>query len=573
MVEHIPSHNTSHHRLMHSGNPEIHDVIIVGAGPCGLAVAARLREHAPAAIFTDEEHRRYQWLRRYGNAVTLKHVKSGRVSRCVQAGALPELDVVVLDATHDKWLGRWNKLFASYDISHLRSPMFWHVDPKDRDSLLAHAYECHRGDELLEIRKCVGKEISKHMRKKRLGRGEVQHSQVEVNERERNDYFNPSQSLFTDHCHAVINRYGLADGMVKKESVQDIRFEVTSGVSSDGDRLFTVVTDQTRRYARAVVLAVGPANEATIPRLPSMASDFSPVKRLPNACHSAQIEQFPDPAIQEKISRGLETNILVVGGGLTSAQLSDLAIRRGVTKVWHIMRGPCRVKPFDVDLKWMSKYRNVEQAYFWSANSDEERLQMLRAARGGGSMTPVFHRKLKEHSTRGRLALHTSTTLVDAKFEEAEGHEPRSGMWVVKTDPPIDNLPRLDYIYFATGVETNISSLPYLQTMRETHPIPELGGFPCLNGQLMWKDGVPLFIAGRLAALSLGPAAPNLGGAKMGAERIALALQEIISREEITRSDGDYASKNENKWFGYISGQGNKYGCLAQNGGAFVSTS
>ena len=33
---------------------------------------------------------------------------------------------------------------------------------------------------------------------------------------------------------------------------------------------------------------------------------------------------------------------MVIGGGLTSAQIGGLAIRRGVTKVWHIMRGPLR---------------------------------------------------------------------------------------------------------------------------------------------------------------------------------------------------------------------------------------
>ena len=150
---------------------EIHDVIIIGAGPCGLAVAARLREHAPAAIFTDEEHRRYQWLRKYGNAVAVKRVKGDRVSPCAPSDGPPELDVVVLDAEQNGWLGRWNRLFTSLDIEHLRSPMFWHVDPRDRDALLAHAHELGREGELLEMRGCVGKEISKHTRKKRRGRG------------------------------------------------------------------------------------------------------------------------------------------------------------------------------------------------------------------------------------------------------------------------------------------------------------------------------------------------------------------------------------------------------------------
>lgn len=146
---------------------EIFDVIIVGAGPCGLSTASRLREHTPAALFTDEEHRRYHWIGKYGKQVTLKHVRSGKISPARHSTApRPEYKMLVLDATDNKWLGRWNHLFKTYDISHLRSPMLWHVDPLDRDALLAHAYSQQREDELVEIRNCVGKEISKHASKK-----------------------------------------------------------------------------------------------------------------------------------------------------------------------------------------------------------------------------------------------------------------------------------------------------------------------------------------------------------------------------------------------------------------------
>lgn len=148
---------------------EVYDVIIVGAGPCGLATAARLREHTPAALFTDEEHRRYHWIGKYGSNVSLKHVRSGKVSNRGRARARPEYKMLVLDATDESWLGRWRRLFRTFDISHLRSPMLWHVDPLDRDALLAHAYREEREGELVEIRNCVGKEMSKHAKKKLAG--------------------------------------------------------------------------------------------------------------------------------------------------------------------------------------------------------------------------------------------------------------------------------------------------------------------------------------------------------------------------------------------------------------------
>jgi hypothetical protein len=145
---------------------EIYDVIIIGAGPCGLATAARLREHAPDALFTDEEHRRYSWIGKYGGNVSLQHVRGGKKT-LAKATRRPEYKLAVLDATSDGWMGRWKELFAKFEIEHLRSHMLWHVDPLDRDALLAHAYRTRRQDELLEMRHCVGREISKHGKKKK----------------------------------------------------------------------------------------------------------------------------------------------------------------------------------------------------------------------------------------------------------------------------------------------------------------------------------------------------------------------------------------------------------------------
>lgn len=150
-------------------DPEVYDVIIVGAGPCGLAVAARLQEQTPAAIFTDEEHRRYHWIRRYGRNMSIKHVKSGKTSYAANDLNRAAYSMVVLDAEHDVWMGRWNRLFNTYEIPHLRSHLLWHIDPLDRDSLLAKACDENKLTELTEMKGCVGKEVSKHLQKKRRG--------------------------------------------------------------------------------------------------------------------------------------------------------------------------------------------------------------------------------------------------------------------------------------------------------------------------------------------------------------------------------------------------------------------
>ena len=49
---------------------------------------------------------------------------------------------------------------------------------------------------------------------------------------------------------------------------------------------------------------------------------------------------------------------------------------------------------------------------------------------------------------------------------------------------------------------------------------------PCLTQDLGWKDDVPMFVTGRLAGLRTGPDCGNLEGARVGAERIAWAVEE-----------------------------------------------
>lgn len=354
----------------------------------------------------------------------------------------------------------------------------------------------------------------------------------------------------------------------------NIEYGYVDGISESSEEVFTITTDKVVRYARTVIMAVGAANVPKLPHMPSVVALTDPAIDIP-ACHSMKIKEFPHALVKQRIQARQSTNVLVVGGGLTSAQITDLAVRRGVTKVWHIMRGRLRVKLFDLDLQWMGKYKNTEHARFWLADSDEERLDIIKEARGGGSITPVFHKQLKKHISTGRVELITETQIVDAKLETIDDNGRSRQVWRVITEPPLENAPLFDYMYFATGIQTDLHSLPYLQTMLASHPIQSRGGLPCLNDDLMWKDGVPLFMMGRLAALRLGPGAANLGGAKVGAERVAWAIEDIVHRQQTKAVDSgvelsDDDEENDNKADGmavYLSGHGNMYSALADDDG------
>lgn len=151
---------------------EVYDVAVIGAGPCGLAITARICEKTPGALFTDSEHGRFHWMKknlakRNSKLQSTNQRKGSAQDRLCPGKCLDgRPSMIVLDAHSDQWMHDWNERFGALGIKHLRSPMFFHPDPRDRDALIGYAWEKDRFKDLQEITNVVGKELSKHQRKK-----------------------------------------------------------------------------------------------------------------------------------------------------------------------------------------------------------------------------------------------------------------------------------------------------------------------------------------------------------------------------------------------------------------------
>jgi hypothetical protein len=184
---------------------------------------------------------------------------------------------------------------------------------------------------------------------------------------------------------------------------------------------------------------------------------------------------------------------------------------------------------------------------------------MITQARNGGSITPRYRKILDAHVASGMISLHTHTTLRSMSWA------PQSKTWTSVTTIPEVSFPPIDYIVFATGIQSNIETIPYLQTIQRQHPVETIGGLPCLNDDLMWNDDVPLFVTGRLAGLRLGPGAPNLVGARIGAERIAWNVEDVLKKMGRLKSAHPGESETDSadeKMTAYAAARDNRFDSL-----------
>lgn len=337
-------------------------LVIIGAGPHALALATRLNEPRPAALYTDLEHARLSWLQRDDadqrttkSQSRHKAVKGHWPARKLVApkeatlvanAADPAPSVRVLDSSGSAWLSRWDAFFAGLSIQHLRSPMTFHPSPADADALVAYAQRTSREPELEPIKGVVGTELSKHQRKRRVRRPSSISGTNLINERDRQDYQRPSTALFRDFVQDdLVDRYPTPQ--VEHTTVTSVAYGLIH-VQGNGPHLGFVIDsvrpDGTleRRAAQAVVMAVGPSSVPSIPEwllrattsAPSSASaaagpeaerrnSKNPWDKAaicgPGWCHSSAFAvpgcRPLEGSLGGKVRRGEQVRVCVIGGG------------------------------------------------------------------------------------------------------------------------------------------------------------------------------------------------------------------------------------------------------------------
>uniref|UniRef100_V5ERM2 L-ornithine N(5)-monooxygenase [NAD(P)H] n=1 Tax=Kalmanozyma brasiliensis (strain GHG001) TaxID=1365824 RepID=V5ERM2_KALBG len=592
-----------------------YDLVIIGAGPAALAVISRILETRPAALYTEDEHRHLHFTHRQRAPLLIpsrlsktSKVRPTKVTPSEGCACGGRIKILIIDKLGEGFLGLWRRNFRALRISHLRSPMFFHPDASDFDSLIAYANQqgrAERGEgelpDLIEILGVVGKEKSKHRRKQQQ-QGALEGAKVHVNERDRRDYFTPSSTLFEEFTRQLEHKYRVQSGdgcgestwpSVSKlfEDAEDGTSTAASSetlvegsASTDSNPLTTVkgvvkdlvwfdgsdrtVQDDLGNHspgflleladssaqtaksttvisAKAVVSAVGFGGVPTIP------SYLTPPVPQPPSCgpgwmHSSCLawQPLPPPSTSD-------AHLVVVGGGLTSAQIVVLALTTGYAHVTLLTRGHLKSKPFDVDLGWVGRYSNYLKMQFYQTDDVAERLHMLRAARNGGSVTPTYAKVLSRLQAAGKVEIRTHTSIARAEFE---------GKWELglrtSADGGREDTVQADYLVVATGAKIDFAGLPFLQGLRRTHPVSTVGGLPVLTADLEYRRDVPLFVTGAYAGLQIGPAAGNLGGMRDSADRIANRLLELLAlpekeerkvREASETTAGEAAPANSNK--------------------------
>ncbi len=191
-------------------------------------------------------------------------------------------------------------------------------------------------------------------------------------------YGRPSLALFNAHSQRLIERY-------KLEALRE------TGRAQGLHRLangWRVETDSGSLDAKNIILAFG---NTELPHWPLWA--------LEAQASGADIHHLFDPAYNRAAPEG-ET--LVVGGGITAAQVATTLSLQSPGSVTLLMRHAPRLHQFDSDLGWIT-HQYLDN--YHQETDYARRREMIRSARHRGSMPADVARELDQAVQHGLLNL------------------------------------------------------------------------------------------------------------------------------------------------------------------------
>ena len=353
---------------------------------------------------------------------------------------------------HDEPLARWHAFTRNTGMPFLRSPVAHHLDVQP--AALHHFAETEAPEA-----------------------------------RFTRPYHRPSVELFRRHCEAVIER----------NELRALRSRATALQVRAREGGLAVETDAGVLTARRVLLAPGAGDQ---PYWPGWA-------RALRGEFGGVIHHVFDPG-WELGTFAPAGRTVVVGGGITAAQVAVSLARRHSGPIALLMRHAPRVHQFDSDVCWLGEQC---MRHFRRTDDMRHRRDILRRVRHRGSMPPDVYRQLRKALTR------RSVCIIEAEVERATADPLGRGILLhCAGQPPI----AADHVLLATGFDPGRPGGALVD-----RAVVELGlpvapcGYPVVDGRLEWGRGI--HVTGPLAELEIGPVARNIIGARYAALRLVKA--------------------------------------------------
>ncbi len=302
-------------------------------------------------------------------------------------------------------------------------------------------------------------------------------------------YTTPGVRLFADFCRTIIARYGL-DGVRRHGRVERI--------ANSGRGVWAMLAGGDRILAKRVVLATN----TRVPRIPRWVRHLATQAPPGRILHTEELDL-----------RGVRLDgehIMVVGGGLTAGQIALIALTRGAT-VTLVSRSRLRTGVFDVQGGWLTP---AHLRGFYAEPSAHRRVELIEAARQG-SMTPAVLFTLERETGNGTVQVWEDCEVRSASWN--------GSCWQVTVDHRTEEVHR---IWLATGTTPRLDTESLLSQVVAAQPTEVADGLPVLDSACRWP-GTEIHLMGGSAALQLGPAARNLAGARMAAERIVRCIRPL----------------------------------------------